>query len=109
MNKKQKEVQQLFLDNEKKVLKKLEANYQDALEEINSKIELLMARQDADMQHVIYQVEYQKALKSQVSTILEQLHNNEFETVSEYLAQAYEDGFIGTMYDLQGQGIPLGR
>ena len=107
MNKKQKEVQQLFLDNEKEVLKKLEANYQDALSEINSKIELLMARQDADMQHVIYQVEYQKALKDQVSAILEQLHNNEFETVSEYLAQSYEDGFIGTMYDLQGQGIPL--
>ena len=100
-------MQQLFLDNEKKVLKKLEANYQDALSEINSKIELLMARQDADMQHVIYQVEYQKALKDQVSAILEQLHNNEFETVSEYLAQSYEDGFIGAMYDLQGQGIPL--
>ena len=107
MNKKQKEVQQLFLEHEKEVLKKLEANYQDALSEINSKIELLMARQDADMQHVIYQVEYQKALKDQVSAILEQLHNNEFETVSEYLAQSYEDGFIGTMYDLQGQGIPL--
>ena len=107
MNKRQKEVQQLFLDNEKEVLKKLEANYQDALSEINSKIELLMARQDADMQHVIYQVEYQKALKDQVSAILEQLHNNEFETVSEYLAQSYEDGFIGAMYDLQGQGIPL--
>ena len=100
-------MQQLFLDNEKEVLKKIEANYEDALSEINSKIELLMARQDADMQHVIYQVEYQKALKDQVSAILEQLHNNEFETVSEYLAQSYEDGFIGTMYDLQGQGIPL--
>ena len=107
MNKKQKEIQQLFLDQEKEVLKKLEANYQDALDEINSKIELLMARQDADMQHVIYQVEYQKALKDQVSAILEQLHNNEFETVSEYLAQSYEDGFIGAMYDLQSQGIPL--
>ena len=107
MNKRQKEVQQLFLDQEKEVLKKLEANYQDALSEINSKIELLMARQDADMQHVIYQVEYQKALKGQVSAILEQLHNNEFETVSEYLAQSYEDGFIGAMYDIQGQGIPL--
>ena len=100
-------MQQLFLDQEKEVLKKIESNYQDALSEINSKSELLMARQDADMQHVIYQVEYQKALKDQVSAILEQLHNNEFETVSEYLAQSYEDGFIGAMYDLQGQGIPL--
>ena len=107
MNKRQKEVQQEFLDNEKAVLKKLEGNYQDALDEINSKIELLMARQDADMQHVIYQVEYQRALKTQVQSILETLQTNEFETVSEYLANSYHDGFIGTMYDLQGQGIPL--
>lgn len=107
INKRQKEVQQAFLDDEKKVLKKLESNYQDALDEINSKIELLMSRQDADMQHVIYQVEYQKALKTQVQSILETLQTNEFETVSEYLANAYHDGFIGTMYDLQGQGIPL--
>lgn len=107
MNKRQKEVQQEFLNNEKAVLKKLEAHYEDALDEINSKIELLLARQDADMQHVIYQVEYQKALKTQVKAILEQLQTNEFETVSEYLSKAYEDGFLGTMYDLQGQGIPL--
>ena len=38
---------------------------------------------------------------------MEQLQTNEFETLSEYLSQSYEDGFIGTMYDLQGQGIPL--
>ena len=107
MNKRQKETQQVFLDSEKAVLKRLEKVYRDALDEINNKIELLLARQDADMAHVIYQVQYQKALKDQVSAILEQLHNNEFETLSEYLAQSYEDGFLGTMYDLQGQGIPL--
>lgn len=107
MNKQQKEVQQQFLDNEKAALKKLEETYQDALDEINSRIEILMARQDADMQHVIYQVEYQKALKTQIQSILEQLQANEFETLSDYLTKSYEDGFIGTMYDLQGQGIPL--
>ena len=42
-----------------------------------------------------------------MQTVLDQLHNNNFETVSEYLTKSYEDGFIGTMYDLQGQGIPL--
>ena len=107
MNKRQKEIQQQFLNNEKAVLKKLEANYRDALGEINSKIELLLLRQDADMQHVIYQVEYQRALKTQVQSILETLQTNEFATLSEYLTKSYEDGFIGTMYDLQGQGIPL--
>ena len=107
MNKRQKEILQAQLDNEKAVLKQLEGNYEDALAEINSKIELLMARQDADMQHVIYQVEYQKALRTQVQSIIENLQTREFETISEYLTKSYEDGFIGTMYDLQGQGIPL--
>ena len=107
MNKKEKEVQQVFLNNEKAVLKKLEGNYKIAIAEINNKIDILMARQDANMQHVIYQVEYQKALKTQVQAILETLQTNEFETISEYLAKSYEDGFVGTMYNLQGQGIPL--
>lgn len=107
LNKRQKEVQQTFIDNEKAVLNKLKNNYADALSEINSKIELLMSRHDADMQHVIYQIEYQKSLKTQVSSILDKLQADEFETMSEYIANSYEEGFIGTMYDLQGQGIPL--
>ena len=107
MNKREKEVLQFLLNNELGVLKNLEDVYKDALDEINSKIEILMARQDADMQHVIYQVEYQKALKTQVQTILETMHNNEFETISEFLTQSYEDGFIGALYNIQGQGIPL--
>ena len=58
-------------------------------------------------QSKIYRVEYQKALKGQVSAILENLNNNQYESVSDYLKDCYEDGFIGTLYDLQGQGIPL--
>lgn len=107
MNRRQKEVQQTFLNSEKAVLKALEKNYQDALNEIDNKIAELQAREDADLQHVIYQIDYQRALKSQVQTVLDQLHNRNFGTLSEYLTSAYEDGFIGTMYDLQGQGIPL--
>lgn len=107
MNARQKEVMQSQLNDEKAVLKALENNYKDALEEINSKIELLMARQDADMQHVIYQKQYQEALKTQIQAILETLQANEFETLSEYLAKSYEEGFLGTMYDMHGQGIPL--
>lgn len=107
MNKRQKELLQAQIDSEKAVLKKLKKNYQDALDEINDKIAILLGRQDADLQHVIYQVEYQKALKKQVQAILETLQNNEFETISEYLTKSYDEGFIGTMYELQGSGIPL--
>lgn len=107
MNKYEKEVLQAQLNNEKAVLKKLEEMYKESLLEINDKIAILLGRQDADLQHVVYQVEYQKALKTQVQAILENLQAKEFESISEYLANAYEEGFLGTMYDLQGQGIPL--
>lgn len=107
MNKKQKEVQQAFLDAEKEVLEQLKKNYQDALDEINTKIAILLGRDDADMSHVMYQVVYQEALKKQVESALNTLQANEFETISDYLAKSYEDGYIGTMYDIQGQGIPI--
>ena len=107
MNARQKEVMQSQLNDENAVLKALKKNYEDALMEIEGKIAQLMARHDADMSHVIYQVQYQQALKTQIQAILEQLQTKEFETISEYLTKAYEEGFLGTMYDLQGQGIPL--
>ena len=107
MNKYEKEVVQAELDAEKKVLKALEKNYENALMEVNSKIAELLGRGDADLQHVIYQVEYQKALKKQITTILDQLHSNEFETVSAYLTACYNEGVMGELYILQQQGIPL--
>lgn len=103
----EKEVQQVFLDNEKAVLDALKQTYKEALLEIDSNIALLLSRQDADLQHVIYQSEYQQQLQSQVQAILDTLQNNEFETVSDYLTKSYEDGFVGAMYSLQEQGVPL--
>lgn len=61
----------------------------------------------ADAQHVIYQVEYQRAVRTQIQAILEQLQADEFETVSEYLTKSYEDGFLGAMYSLHNQGMPF--
>ena len=107
MKKYDKEIAQAQLDNEKAVLKQLEANYKDALEEINSKIAELMGRADADMQHVVYQIEYQKALKAQTEAILKTLQNKEFETVSAYLTKCYDEGFVSTLYAIQKQGVPL--
>lgn len=107
MNRLQKEVQQAFIDSEKAVLKELEASYRDALIEIDSKLSVLLARQDVDLEHVIYQVEHQKALRTQVQSILEGLQAKEFETLSGYFTRSYTDGFLGTMYDIKGQGIPL--
>ena len=35
------------------------------------------------------------------------MHNQEFENIAEYLTYSYEEGFVGTLYSLQQQGIPL--
>ena len=126
MNKRQKLVQERFLDNEEAVIKKLETSYETALADITKKSQSLyddINRLDAlaklatdddekakllsQKQAKVYQKQYQDALKKQVSGILDTMHAEEFKTVSDYLQLCYEDAFVGTMFDMQGQGIPL--
>ena len=122
MNKREKEVLQAQLDSEKKVLKQLEKQYQAALEEINEKILLLQSKTVYDSDGIgrnqqiplnalpqsrIYQIEHQKALKAQIQGILDKLHGEEYETIQQYLEDCYVDAFVGTAYDIAGQGIPL--
>ena len=107
MNKREKEVLEETLKNEKKVLKELDKVYAEALTEIDDKILQLLARDDGNMQNVIYQVEYQKALKQQIESAIDTLHSKEFTSVSEYLTDCYNTGFTGAVYDMHGQNIPL--
>ena len=111
MNQRQKLVQQQFLNNEQEVIKRLNQHYSEALTDINAKIEKLMKRFDpvtGDLpQSVIYQVKYQEMLKAQVEGILKELQTNQFLTVSDYLDLCYEDAFVGSLFDLHGQDIPL--
>lgn len=108
MNKRQKELLQLQLDDEKAVLKKLQGIYKKALDDVNDHIAALMGRTDTEnLQSIVYQLNYQKALKTQINGILDNLASNQYTTISDYLANCYENGFVGTMYDLHGQGIPL--
>lgn len=108
MNKWEKIVQLKILKNESDVIKKLTKAYEMALQDIMVKIADLQARTDTqNLQSIIYQVEYQKALKKQIEAILDQLHTQNFQTISEYLTECYEESWIGTLYDLQNQGVPL--
>ena len=126
MNKRQKLVQAQFLNNEEAVIKRLKQVYNQSLKDINTKAQELQNQitglqaafdtvEDAAekdrlksmIQSKVYQKQYQDALKTQIGSVLDNIHVEEFKTVSEYLQKCYEDGFIGTMYDLQGQGIPL--
>ncbi len=108
MDQRQKEILQLQLDNEKRVIKALKQVYAQALTDCEKKICELSGRKDMEnLQSIIYQRRYQEAIKAQLEGILEQLRSNEYSTISDYLSGCYEDGYIGVMYDLHGQGIPL--
>lgn len=105
MNQRQKEVLKSQLRDEKKIINDLKKIYKEALTDINQKVAVLMV--DESMQSKIYQVGYQNRLKKQIEASLELLNSGQYEKVHNYLQDCYSSGFIGAMYDLHGQGIPL--
>lgn len=108
MNKAQKEVLQVQLNDEQKTIKQLQRIYGQARKDCESKIRELSARTDLEnLQSIIYQKQYQEALKKQLDGILDNLHSEEFTSVADYLQRSYENGYIGVMYDLHKQGIPV--
>lgn len=105
MNKSQKEVLKTYLNDEKAVLKRLESNYTSALADVKRNIKQLMS---SDLtQSKAYQLEYQKQLEKQIQGCLDNLQGKNFSTISEYMNQSYYNGYLGTMYDIHKQGIPL--
>ena len=130
MNRRQKLVQQRFLNNEEAVITALKSTYSQALDDVNERIRKLdldidstkmaidmwedygggddeKAQLQSMLQSKIYQKQYQEAIQGQLDDVMDKLHHNSYNTVSGYLKDCYDDGFIGTLYDLQGQGVPL--
>ena len=108
LNSRQREYLKFSLKQEENALKDLKDLYKQALDDINTEIAILRGRTDTEnLSSIIYQLNYQKALKKQVGAILDTLHSKEYSRIEDYLKDCYENGFIGTMYDLHGQGISL--
>lgn len=127
MNNRQKLVQKQFLNNEKAVIKRLEKTYDKSLKDIQDNIKNLSFRigelqqqydwMDPDdpqrakiksmIQSKIYQKNYQEQLEKQVVGILNEMQKSQFDSVSDYLDTCYSDGFVGTIFDAHGQGVPI--
>lgn len=105
MNKKEKELLKKQLEKEKEIIASLKKVYQQAEKGIQDKIDRLLA--DELTQSKIYQAEYQQALRGQIDAILDNMDANNYDNIMDYLKGCYEDGYIGSMYNLAGQGIPL--
>lgn len=65
------------------------------------------AYQDTGLQSKIYQAKFQKALDGILDGTLDKLRSDSYKTVSDYVDNCYEEGFLGALYDMQGQGVPL--
>lgn len=121
MNKRQLEVEKAKLREEKKLLKELKKKYEDAAKEVeqkirisNGKIDLLLSvydelddKQKSLLQSQIYQKKFQENLKKQLDELIGNLNVDSYDSITRYLTDSYYTGYIGTMYDIQGQGIPL--
>lgn len=108
MNKAQKEVLQVQFNDEQEIIKQLKQVYERARKDCEQRIRELSSRTDFEnLQSIIYQKQYQEALKKQLDGILDNLQSEEFTSVTDYLTKSYENGYIGVMYDLQQQGIPI--
>lgn len=104
-NKREKEVAQALLDEETAVLKQLEKHYRLALEDVKLSIRILQA--DEQTQSKVHRIKYQETIKKQLEGILEKLHNDTYRSIQQYLNDSYTNAFVGVMYDLHGQGVPV--
>ena len=105
MNNRQKEVLLRELKNEEKLRKELLTVYKEAEKQVSEQIAYLEAF--GDMQSKIYQLKYQKYLKLQLDKIIDALKSKQYDKLNTYIDEAYRTRFIGTLYDIQGQGVPL--
>ena len=108
MNKSQKQVQQANLEAEEDAIELLKKIYEQAKKDTEKKISELSTRTDLEnIQSIIYQKQYQEAIKKQLEGVLDDLQGKQFMTVADYLQISYDNGYVGVMYDLNNQGIPV--
>lgn len=100
MNKYEKEVEKQLLDNEKEILKELQKSYTEALANIKARISDLLNKSDELTPSQTYQLNFQRNLERQVSSIIDVLKNDINSNTNTYLTKMYEDSFIGTSYNL---------
>lgn len=105
VTKRQKELLKLQLLKEKNLIKDLKKAYSQALEDIQNKLKVLMAQEE--IQSKIYRKQYLKALETQLSGIIDVLDGNNVQLITERLIEAYEDGYLGSLYIMHDYGIPL--
>lgn len=105
MNENEKKAAKRSLEEEKRVLKKLKLLYLAALLELKEGIRDYTS--DDEWSTRIYQSSYQILLAQQISDALDKLRSKEYETIKDYLEDSYTDGFVGSVFSMHGQDVPI--
>lgn len=105
MDRRQTEIEKLMLEYEKQCLKDLQKAYTEALADVKRNLRGLLGSEQT--QSIVYQVQFQKTLESQLTYALDRLKNGSITSVSDFLNKTYEDSYLGTIYGIQGLGIPI--
>lgn len=105
MNENEKKATKRSLEEEKRVLKKLKLLYLAALLELKEGIRDYTS--DDEWSANVYQNSYQILLAQQISDVLDKLRSKEYETIKDYLEDSYTDGFVGSVFSMHGQDVPI--
>lgn len=115
------EFEKVLLNAEKDEIGHLKSIYKDAadtlLERIRvydkqidvllSELDRLTDEQKSILQAKIYQKKYQEMIYTQVEQHTKDLTDKVYTSVKDYMEECYKNGYIGTMYDISKQGIPI--
>ena len=109
MNKWEKQVQRALIKDEQRILRILQLMYSDVLRETQDKIAVFFTRVTANPADAaaVYQLRYQQALAQQLADILDGFEDKNYTAIQDYLEDCYTNGYVGAMYDIHKQGIPV--
>jgi hypothetical protein len=110
MNQSEKETITAQVKAEQQALKDLESAYKKARRDCQDKIRQLNARKrmgDPNIASVIHQKKYQEQLLKQINGVLDDLQTHTYQTANDFFQGSYQRGYVGSIYELHKQGIPI--
>lgn len=108
MNSAEKATVNAQIRDESKCLEELRKAYKQAKKDVQERLKALNARTDMqNLQTIIHQRKYQEQLLKQIDSVLNDLETHSYKTANEFFQGSYQNGYIGSMYELMKQGIPI--
>lgn len=116
-----KEIENIFLDEEEDVLERIRIVYQNSLKDVQAyakrlqkeiaELEKNVAEDDVigltKIRSKVYQLEYQRNLAKQISNYLDVIKDKDVTNITDYINRVYSNGFLTEQYRLMNNGINI--